>query len=121
NAGVLFETDGLSGGWRWDAAPREINGNERSLDGGLRYSLQGGSFAGYRDQFQWTEVPSVEAFQEAVELAFAAWTTIDPATGLHAAFSFVLDLDTPVVGSGTFLGLNLNGAEIDLLAEDSGE
>jgi hypothetical protein len=121
NAGVLFETDGLSGGWRWDAAPREINGNERSLDGGLRYSLQGGSFADYRDLFEWTSVPSVESFQEAVELAFAAWTTVDPTTGLHAAFSFALDLETPVAGSGSFLGLNLNGAEIDLLAEDSGE
>ena len=27
---------GLNGGWRWDAAPRTISGNERSLDGGLR-------------------------------------------------------------------------------------
>ena len=26
---------------------------ERSLDGGLRYSLQGGSYQAYRDLFSW--------------------------------------------------------------------
>jgi len=43
-AGIIFGNDGLSGGFRWDAAPRTMNGLERSLNGGLRYSVQGGSF-----------------------------------------------------------------------------
>ena len=79
-AGVLLSGDGLAGGYRWDAAPRTINDNERSLDGGLRYSLQGGSFEAYRDLLHWPEsqVPSVEDFQLAVEQAFAAWTAVDP-------------------------------------------
>ena len=55
-AGVVFGTDGnLGGGFRWDAAARTISGNERSLDGGLRYSVQGGSMQAYRDLFSWNE------------------------------------------------------------------
>ena len=57
--GVIFGDVGLAGGFRWDVAPRTINGNERSLDGGLRYSLQGGSYQAYRDLFSWSAVPSV--------------------------------------------------------------
>ena len=94
-AGVIFGNNGLVGGLRWDAAPRMVGGNERSLDGGLRYSLQGGSFEAYRDQFQWfEEPPSVADFQLAVEQAFAAWTAVDPVTGLHTSISFVADLTT---------------------------
>ena len=63
NAGVIFGTDGaLGGGFRWDAAPRIINGNERSLDGGLRYSVQGGSMQAYRDLFSWDVVPTIADF-----------------------------------------------------------
>jgi hypothetical protein len=37
---------------RWDAAPHFVDGVERSLDGGLRYSVQGGSYEAYRDLFE---------------------------------------------------------------------
>ena len=112
---------GLGGGYRWDAVSRIAGSSERSLIGGLRYSLQGGSFAAFRDQFQWVETPTVAAFQAAVEQAFAAWASIDPATGLHTNLSFVADLATEVVGSGSFGGVDRNGAEIDLLAMDANE
>jgi hypothetical protein len=117
----MFGSDDLSGGWRWDAAPRTINGNERSLDGGLRFSLQGGSFASYRDQFQWIDIPTVDQFQLAVVQAFAAWTAIDPVSGLHSNLSFVPDLATPVIGTGTFDAVDPRGAEIDLLGVDAGD
>jgi len=93
--GVIFGHSGLGGGSRWDAAPRMISGNERSLAGGLRYSLDGGSFEAYRDMFQWTpSVPSVANFQQAIEQAFAAWESVDPASGLGTTLSFVADLAT---------------------------
>jgi MYXO-CTERM domain-containing protein len=120
-AGVIFNHVGLSGGSRWDAAPRTIGGNERSLAGGLRYSLDGGSFQAYRDMFEWTIVPTVAAFQQAVEQAFAAWTSVDPRSGLGTNLSFVADLSTPVVGPADFGWGDINGAEIDLLARNAGD
>ena len=98
-----------------------IGTNERSLDGGLRYSLEGGSFEAYRDSFQWSTLPSVAEFQTAVEQAFAAWTAVDPVSGLHTDLTFIADFATAVVGTETFTGFDINGAEIDLLAADSGE
>ena len=112
-AGVYGNT-GLAGGFRWDAAPRTIGGQERSLSGGIRYSLQGGSYQAYRDLFSWQTVPTVPQFQLAVEQAFGAWTVVDPASGLGTSLAFVPDLATPVVGTGTG-GINTLGAEIDLL------
>ena len=120
-AGVVFSNVGLSGGVRWDAAPRMIGTNERSLDGGLRYSLEGGTFEAYRDLFQWSTLPSVPEFQTAVEQAFNAWTAVDPISGLHTDLTFIADFATAVIGTGTFTGFDINGAEIDLLAADSGE
>jgi hypothetical protein len=108
---------------RWDAAPRTVGEEERSLDGGLRYSMEGGSYEGFRDQFQWSDVPSAEAFRGAVEAAFAAWESVDPATGLGTSLEFVADLDTEIWDDpgnpqipGSFTGVNY-GAEIDLIAE----
>ncbi len=119
--GVIFNYSNaaLGGGSRWDAAPRTINVGgifERSLVGGLRYSLQGGSFQGYRDLFSWQgSAPSVSDFQTAVQRAFNAWTVVDPITSLNSSLSFLPDLATPVVGfnqgSG---GIDSRGAEIDL-------
>jgi hypothetical protein len=80
-AGVIFNFSdaNLGGGSRWDAAARVINiggtNFERSLVGGLRYSLQGSSYQAYRDLFSWQGVvPSVADFTLAVEEAFSAWT-----------------------------------------------
>jgi hypothetical protein len=104
---------------RWDAAPRTVDGEERSLDGGLRYSLEGGSYEAFRDLFQWSSVPSVDAFQSAVEAAFAAWESVDPVTGLGTSVHFVPDLATEAwddPGDYGYLGVN-SGAEIDLFAE----
>jgi hypothetical protein len=120
-ATVIFGNTGLNGGSRWDAAPRIAGGNERSLDGGLRYSLEGQSFQAYRDMFTWSgALPSVADFQLAVETAFAAWTDVDPVSGLATNVSFVADLATPVVGPAPGGTVNRNGAEIDLLAETDG-
>lgn len=120
NAGVIFGAAGLRGGYRWDAAPRTIGSLERSLDGGLRYSVSGGSFEAFRDSFSWRSLPSTNEFQQAVEDAFNAWTIIDPATGLTTDLRFVADLATPVVSNG-FAMINVAGAEIDIVAADAGD
>lgn len=124
NAGAIFgfSNAGLGGGYRWDAAPRitNISGTnyERSLDGGLRYSVQGGSFQAFRDLFTWQSVPSVPAFQTAVQQAFDAWKVTDPVTGLASQLNFVPDLGTGVVGvTGGSGGVDTRGAEIDLFGK----
>jgi hypothetical protein len=113
-AGVYGNT-GLAGGYRRDATARTISGQERSLQGGLRYSVQGGSYQAFRDLFTWQTLPSVATFQQTVEQAFSAWTVIDPATGLTTSLSFVADFTTTAVGAGEGGGINTAGAEIDLL------
>lgn len=120
HAAIIFGNAGLSGGFRWDAAPRNANGFERSLSGGLRYSLQGGSYQTYRDQFNWVALPSVADFQSAVQTAFSAWTSVDPASGLGTSLSFTPDFVTPVAGPAPGGTVNTNGAEIDLLAYTDG-
>lgn len=110
---------------RWDAAPHTVEGEERSLEGGLRYSVSGGSYQALRDSFSWADAPpSVPEFQSAVEKAFAAWESVDPASGLGTPLRFTPDLGTPVVQEtpnpndiSTFVGLN-RGAEIDLIASN---
>jgi hypothetical protein len=71
----------------------------------------------------WSELPTTEQFQAAVEASFAAWETVDPTTGLGTSLRFAADLDTEIwddpgdFGSpGSFVGVNY-GAEIDLVAE----
>ncbi len=126
-AGVIFGSDGnLGGGYRWDAALYQISDGqggqlERSLQGGLRYSVQGGSMLNYRDSFQWSTTPSVSDFEAAITQAFNAWTIADPVTGLTTDLFFVNDTNnTQVVGNG-FGTVNILGAEIDLLASDAGD
>jgi hypothetical protein len=120
-AGVIFGANGLAGGFRWDAAPRTISGRERSLDGGLRFSVSGGSYQAFRDSFSWNVLPSVASFQQAVEDAFSAWAAVDPATGLTSDLRFVADFSTPVVGVAGFGGVNIAGAEIDIIAKNAGD
>ncbi len=116
SATTIFGNTELAGGYRWDAEPRNVNGLERSLNGGLRYSVQTGSYAGYRDLFNWQgAAPSVFDFQQAIEDAFHAWTVPDPVTGLGSDIFFTADLGTAVIGTGLG-GVNIAGAEIDLLA-----
>jgi hypothetical protein len=118
-AGVVFglPASGLQGGvFRWDAAPRTIAGNERSLDGGLRYAVSGGSMDAFRDQFSWTVLPSSTSFANAVQGAFNAWTVVDPVSKYGTALQFVYDTTTGVVGRAGGGGANSNGAEIDLIA-----
>ena len=121
DATTILGNTGLFGGFRWDAVHRDIGGFERSLNGGLRYSLQTGGYAGYRDLFSWQGIaPSVADFQNAIEGAFNAWTVVDPASGLGSNLSFIADLGTSTVGTG-FGGVNIAGAEIDLLAATDAE
>src|SRR5262245_64410963 len=123
-AGVMFNevpANTSGGGSRWDAAPRNVAGvGERSLDGGLRYSLQGGSFQAYRDLFQWTVLPSVADFQTAVQQAFLAWTVPDPVSGFTTQINFVYDPGTAVVGTVVGGDVDVHGAEIDLLGRTNG-
>jgi hypothetical protein len=117
----IFGTTTLEGGLRWDAAPRMVigpptpNGVERSLDGGLRYSLQGGSYEAFRDTFYWgSRVPSAAEFQAALERGFAHWVSTDPVTGLGTDLSFVPDLATEAIFDP------FAGAEIDLFSSNDG-
>lgn len=120
DATVLFGlTDDLTGGRRWDAAPRTFNLSgglaERSLDGGLRWNVQGGSIEAFRDSFDWLGgAPTVDSFEQAIHDSFAAWTAVDPAIGLPAPFEFVHDPTTPVADDEP-------GAEIDLFARPTGQ
>ncbi|TMA35948.1 MAG: PEP-CTERM sorting domain-containing protein [Deltaproteobacteria bacterium] len=114
--GAVGVTGGtLEGAARWDAAPRVLYGQERSLAGGLRYSIQGGSYEAFRDRFDWgNHLPTVAQFQDAVEGAFAQWTVTDPATGLGTNLAFVPDFATaPEMSPFT-------GAQIDLFGEIDG-
>ncbi len=106
---------------RWDAAPRIIDGDERSLDGGIRYSVSGGSYEAFRDSFTWAVVPDVITFQNAINDSFSAWTAVDPVSGLHTDISFLADFETPVATLGGFGRLDPRGAEIDLIASNSGQ
>jgi len=118
--GVIINGIGLSGGARWDAAPRIFNGNERSLDGGLRYSISGGSYTALRDSFSWSATPSATQFQLAVEQAFAAWESSDPVSGIGTSVSFSPDFSTGVV-HGNFGSIVTDGAEIDIVASNAGD
>ena len=114
----LYNATGLVGGSRWDATPRTMGGLERSLNGGLRFSLQGGSFQAYRDMFSWSGgVPTVADFTAAVTNAFGNWTTVDPVSGIGTSLSFIADLATPV--SSAVISSVRQGAEIDLFAATS--
>lgn len=111
----------LSGGRRWDAVPRSFSAPgvgpiERSLDGGLRWNVQGGSIQSYRDLFSWRDsVPSVADFSNTLDAAFDTWTVLDPNINTVGQFSFVFDPLTAAVSSATA------GAEIDLLAGNTGQ
>ena len=95
---VIDVTESLDAGiLRWNADPHFVDGVERSLDGGLRYSIEGGSYEAFRDKFQWADpAPTAAEFQAAVEQAFANWEALDPATGLGTDLYFVPDFDTPI-------------------------
>ena len=115
-----FYIDGVTAGgdnaFRWDAAPRTFSGEERSLDGGLRYNVQGGSLAAFHSLITWFgPPPSVPAFAQAITDSFNAWTVVDPHINVPGQFSFVLDSSTPV-GTGSVVG-----AEIDLLVGNTGQ
>lgn len=114
----LYNATGLAGGSRWDATPRTMGGAERSLSGGLRFSLQGGSFQSYRDMFSWSGgVPTVADFTAAVTNAFGNWTTVDPVSNIGTSISFIADLATTV--SSAIINNIRQGAEIDLFAATS--
>jgi hypothetical protein len=120
DAVVIFGLeDDLKGGRRWDAAFRtfDLAGSpaERSLDGGLRWNIEGGSIQGFRDLLDWQgPVPSPDDFEQAIHDSFSAWLGVDPTTGLAAPFEFVHDPTAPVVSGPA-------GAEIDLFANPTGQ
>ncbi len=125
----IFGNEGLEGGMRWDAAPRNILGWERSLDGGLRYALDGGSYRAFRDSFRWTQVPSEAEFTALIQQAFDAWGSTDPVSGLTSDLTFVYDpataADPTLLGGSTAAAITAPGvrlgAEIDLIASDLGD
>lgn len=119
----LSGNDSLSGGSRWNAAPtsfdtRSDGSVERSLDGGLRFSVDGSNYEVYRDKFSWSSVPTTNEFAGAIKSAFDPWLAIDPISKLGTDLFFVEDLSTPV---STAIESNIRlGAEIDLLAGNIG-
>jgi hypothetical protein len=111
--------DDLRGGRRWDADFRtfDFGGGpvERSLSGGLRWNVEGGSIEAFRDQFRWQGgAPSVGVFEQAIHDSFSTWLATDPGLGLAAPFTFVHDPSSPVAPGPP-------GAEIDLFAEPTGQ
>jgi hypothetical protein len=111
----------LGGGFRWDADYYEFNGRERSLNGGLRYSMEGGSLATYRDLFKWDVTPTELDFGAKIEQAFNAWKSVDPVTGLSTSLDFIDDTASTAAVGGVFGSISIFGAEIDLLASDAGD
>ncbi len=112
----FFAGNGLNGGARWDTEPRMVGAVERSIDGGLRFSVTGGSYEAFRSSFQWVgPPPTVEEFRQAVLEAFGAWEAVDPETGLTTDLVFVEDLSVAVTE-----GNPTTGAEIDVMADDFG-
>lgn len=123
NAGVIQGTylaDGITGGARWDYAPRTLTifgqPRDRSLSNGLSFNMQGGSFQAYRDLFSWSggTPPSVADFKTAVEQAFDAWTVMDPVSRFGTKLSFRFDSTVAVAGISTVNAFSRDGAEIDL-------
>ncbi|MEZ6061268.1 MAG: PEP-CTERM sorting domain-containing protein [Planctomycetaceae bacterium] len=122
-AGVTFGYEFGSPQWRWDNASLVHLGTpdgdiERSLAGGLRYSIEGGSFSSYYSLFSWDVAPTEVEFEQAVTNAFSHWTSVDPVSGFGTSISFVQDFGTAVnsgTSSGAFENLRL-GSEIDLFA-----
>jgi hypothetical protein len=124
-AGVTFGYQFGSPQWRWDAndASRvympDEGSIERSLVGGLRYSVEGGSLEAFFDQFTWNTAPTQDAFSQAFANAFNHWLDVDPATGLGTTISFTEDFSTAVHDGNSatpgFGNLRL-GSEIDLFA-----
>jgi hypothetical protein len=111
--------------WRWDAdessrvyTPDE-GSIERSLVGGLRYSVEGGSLESFFVQFTWNVAPTQNAFEQAFSNAFNHWLAVDPASGLGTTITFAEDFSTAVHdGNSSTPGYgNLRlGSEIDLFA-----
>lgn len=115
----FYGGSGLNGGYRWDAAPRQMGGLDRTLSGGLTYSVLGGSWGSFKNVFTWSgAAPSDVAFQQACERAFSAWTVVDPASGLGTTISFRPDFGTAV--STAVSGGVRQGAMIDLFGATSG-
>jgi hypothetical protein len=115
NAFVVLGQDSNQRAWRWDAAARNVYNTdvERSLVGGLRYSVQGGALDSWYSQFAFSDGTTTTDFATIVSSAFSAWTVPDPVTGLTTDLSFVADFGTTV----TF-DVGGTGAEIDLFASD---
>jgi len=124
-AGVTFGYQFGTPQWRWDAddAVRVYTPGEgiieRSLVGGLRYSVEGGSLAEFFALFTWDVAPTQNAFSQALTNAYDHWLAVDPATGQGTRLSFTEDFGTKVnEGNSTTPGYeNLRlGSEIDLFA-----
>src|SRR5215218_8504359 len=90
NTGHDIPPVGMSGGLRWDASPRLVDGVDRSLIGGISWNMQGGSFAAYKAQFTWggAGAPTDAAFQNAIEQAFGYWQSVDPNPQLNVPAPF---------------------------------
>lgn len=124
-AGIVFALPGdgsLRHGARWNATERFFDSGEgvveRSLAGGLRYSVQGGNYQAFRDQFAWSTLPSVADFGNGVRNAFTPWTVVDPVSGFGTSLFFVEDLGT-AVDTRRINNIHL-GSEIDIFAGNIG-
>ena len=94
---------------RWDAAPRYVNGEERSLDGGLRYSIGGGSYEAFRDEFLWVagkegERPAVLTVRlhdlRAEDYETSPMARLQPDSGIN-----VFGVETATGPASLFIGL----------------
>ena len=118
---VLDLTEDGMGISRWNAAHHTVDGVERSLDGGIRFSMTGGSYEAFSEEFNWKDgiIPTVAEFQTVVEDVFAEWEQVDPATGLGTDLRFVPDFGTEVVRDDHDDPFQLaEGSEFDLIAAD---
>ena len=73
-----FRVIGSPAGWaRWDAAERYVGGEERSLAGGLRYSIEHGDYGLLRDELYEEAMTRYRSVAASHRYSSTAWYDVE--------------------------------------------